>query len=314
MILPNFLIIGAAKSGTTSLYHYLRPHPQIFMSFPKEPTFFGHEGEDGFFNGPGDNDESYRTRMITRMDAYVALFQGVTHEKAIGEASIFYLYLPKAPATIKKYIPNVTMFAVLRNPVDRAYSNYLHLLRQMREPCTFARALEQEPSRIAANWNELWHYKSMGFYHKQVKRYYETFGRNQLHVYLYEDLQNDPLSLVREIFDILGVDTSFVPDVSKKYNISSLPKHQFYGKLLHRAKTAAQSSRKHLPKRLHWRVNRLVTIIGAAESSNSTPPPPMPEDIRNSLLAEYRDDILRLEDLLQRDLSHWLSSAPTEVA
>jgi hypothetical protein len=310
MKLPNFLIIGTAKSGTSSLYHYLVQHPQVFMCFPKEPTFFGHEGESGLFNGPGDNDEHYRTRMITRFGAYAALFRGVKQEKAVGEASIFYLYLRKAPATIKKYVPHATMFAVLRNPADRAYSNYLHLRRQMREPYTFTRALDEERARIANNWNEFWHYKSLGFYYEQVKRYFETFGRQQVNIYLYEDLQKHPLSVMKNIFEILEIDTSFVPDVSRKYNVSFLPKNRAFGKLMSYAARVTVGSKKYLPKTQHWRVRKGLRFIDRAETLNRVPPPPMPEDIRNVLLEDYREDILRLEELLQRDLSSWLISVP----
>ena len=134
MTLPNFLIIGAAKGGTTSLYAYLQQHPQVFMSSPKEPTFFGNEGTDGLFNGPHDEDRGYHSRVITNFVDYSALFDRVTNEKAIGEASIYYVYLPEAPEQIRKYVPKAAMFAILRNPADRAYSAYLHVVRQAREP------------------------------------------------------------------------------------------------------------------------------------------------------------------------------------
>src|SRR5439155_20017516 len=100
MTLPNFLIIGAAKSGTTSLYAYLQQHPQVFMSIPKEPTFFGNEGTDGLFNGPQDEDRAYHSRVVTNFADCTALFDGVTKEKAIDEAIIDPLYLPKAARQI----------------------------------------------------------------------------------------------------------------------------------------------------------------------------------------------------------------------
>ena len=308
--LPNFLILGAPKCGTTSLYAYLGQHPEVFMSFPKEPTFFGHEGEDGLFNGPGDNTGIYRTRMITNLDAYTALFNRVTTQKAVGEASTFYLYLPKAPLRIKKYVPDAKMFAVLRNPADRAYSNYLHLVRQVREPYTFTRALQEEPSRIKNNWNELWHYKSMGFYFEQVKRYYDMFGRSQVHIYLYEDFQKHPLSLMKEIFEILRVNSSFAPNISESYNVGYVPGSPTLVKGFYKTKALTQSLKKHIPQRLHWRVNRALAMVERAEHRNRVPRPPIQEEIRMSLLEDYREDILKLEELLQRDLSHWLSSVP----
>ena len=153
MTLPNFLIIGAPKCGTTSLYAYLKQHPQVFMTIPKEPTFFGNEGTDGLFNGPHDEDRAYHSRVITNFADYKALYDRVTNEKAIGEASIYYLYLPKAPEQIQKYVPKAAMFAVLRNPADRAYSAYTHVVRQARERRSFADSLREEPERIRKKWN-----------------------------------------------------------------------------------------------------------------------------------------------------------------
>ena len=313
MTLPNFLIIGAAKSGTTSLYAYLQQHPQVFMSIPKEPTFFGNEGTDGLFNGPQDEDRAYHSRVVTNFADYTALFDGVTKEKAIGEASIYSLYLPKAPMQIQKYIPRVTMFALLRNPADRAYSAYLHVVRQAREPYSFARALQEEPKRIREKWNPLWHFKSMGLYYEQVKRYYDTFGREQVHVYLYEDFQKDPLSLIKTVFEILGVDSAFVPDISKRYKKSYVPKNPTIEKILYRARVKVDFSKRYLPRRLRWRTQIVKNLIDRVASPNRISPPPIPQDVRAALHEEYRDDILRLGDLLHRDLSHWCGGGPTAV-
>ncbi len=314
MTLPNFLILGAPKCGTTSLYSYLGQHPDVFMGFPKEPTFFGHEGEDGLFNGPGDNTGIYRTRMITRLDAYTALFNRVTTEKAIGEASTFYLYLPKAPLCIKKYIPNAKMFAVLRNPADRAYSNYLHMVRQLREPCSFAESLKQEPTRIKENWNEFWHYKSLGFYSEQVKRYYDTFGREQVHVFLHEDLQKDMLAVIRKIFEILEVDASFVPDMSTKWNVGYMPENAAREKFYYKLKGIARECDRRLPWRLRAPANKVLELIGCLQRPKRVPRPAMPPELREWLLEEYREDILKLEQLLNRDLSHWLSPVSAKAA
>jgi len=312
--LPNFLIIGAPKCGTTSLYAYLQQHPQVFMSFPKEPTFFGNEGTDGLFNGPHDEDRAYHSRVITNFADYAALFDPVTNEKAVGEASIYSLYLPKAPEQIKKYVPKATMFAVLRNPADRAYSAYLHVVRQARERRSFADSLRQEPERIRQKWNPLWHFKAMGFYYEQVKRYFDMFGRDQVHVYLYEDLQKQQLPLIKNVLELIGVDSSFVPDTSRRYKRSYVPKNAIMEMVLHKTQVAIDFNKKYLPRRLRWRTQKVKDLIDRVASSNRTSPPPMPQNVRASLLEEYRDDILRLEDLLQRDLSHWCAAAPAGVA
>jgi hypothetical protein len=312
MKLPNFLIIGAAKGGTTSLYSYLRQHPEVFMTVPKEPTFFGNEGTDGMFSGPHDEDRAYHSRVITSFSDYAALFRGVTDQKAIGEASVYSLYLPEAPAQINKYVPNAIMFAVLRNPADRAYSAYLHVLRQAREQLSFAAALQQEPERIRQKWNPLWHFKTMGFYYQQIKRYYDMFGRDRVHVYLYEDFQKDPLAVIRQVLEILGVNSSFTPDMSRRYKKSYVPKHPAIEKFLHQSKIKVQFAKQRWPNSIRWRARYLEQLIERIAEPNRIPPPPLPEDVRAALGSEYHDDILKLGDLLRRDLSHWCG--PVAVA
>src|ERR687883_42510 len=157
--MPNFFVVGAQKAGTTSLYYYLKQHPEVYMSPVKEPHFF--EGMQSEFYRPGR-----KVMPVTCLGDYQALFQGVSNEKAIGEASASCLYSPKAPALLKGAIPNAKLIAVLRNPVDRAYSNFLHCIRVNREPLpSFAGALQAEEGRIRNNWGPLWHYKQKGFYY-----------------------------------------------------------------------------------------------------------------------------------------------------
>ena len=169
MTLPNFLLIGAAKSGTSSLYHYFRQHPQIYMSPNKEPSFFAYEGKAIQLTGPGDQD-FHAKRIVTDLIDYQALFGDRTNQPAIGEASILYLYAPDAPARIHHYLPDVKLMAVLRNPVDRAFSSYAHLRRDGRESIAdFRLALQEEEARIKANWEHQWHYAQLGFYYTQTE-------------------------------------------------------------------------------------------------------------------------------------------------
>ncbi len=164
MTLPNFLVIGAAKSGTTALHEYLKQHPQIYMSPQKEPHFFSLEGKKVDFRGPGDKREEQLNNSVTNIEDYRKLFQGVSNEIAIGESSTSYLNNPEAPERIRHYIPNAKLIAILRNPVARAYSSFLHMVQRGYEPLTdFAEALRDEERRIRDNWMGLWHYKQTGF-------------------------------------------------------------------------------------------------------------------------------------------------------
>ena len=132
MCLPNFIIIGAEKAGTTALWQFLRQHPQVYMSAVKEPQFFGYEGREVSFQGPGPVVKE--ALPICDLEEYKSLFKGTESYKAVGEASPSYLYNSQAPERIRHYVPQAKLIAILRNPVDRAYSRFLHLVREDREP------------------------------------------------------------------------------------------------------------------------------------------------------------------------------------
>jgi hypothetical protein len=305
MTMPNFLIIGAQKSGTTSLYDYLKQHPQIYMSPVKEPRFFAIEGEKPNFQGPGDQ-ELYEN-IVVDVEAYRALFQGASKETAIGEASVLYLYIPRASERIRHYIPEVKLIAIVRNPVERAYSAFLHLTRDRMEPLKdFACALRAEKERIRSNWGPIWHYKQVGFYYAQLKRYYETFEQGQIKVYLYEDLNDDPVSVLKDIYSFLGVADSFMPDVARRYNVSGIPTHEGWYALytfLLEQNPVKSVVKPLLPKGLR---RRLSTTLLSTLQDRTLVKPPLPVEVRRELTELYRDDILNLQDLIKRDLSQWL--------
>jgi len=295
MTMPNFLVVGAAKAGTTALYYYLKQHPQIYMSPEKEPKFFALEGDKLNFRGPGDRENICKS-AITDIETYRQLFQGVTNEIAIGEASPLYLYSPKAAERIKKYIPDAKLIAILRNPIERAYSGYIMHVREGRETAKdFAEALQEEETRIRNNWG--WgHYVNVGFYHTQLKRYLELFDQEQIRVYLYEDLKTDPIKLVQDIFRFLGVDDTFVPDTSLKYNVAGVPKNDAIKALIKNFNSIKPAMNLLLPDKLRHYVRSKIY----------EKPPTLSKEIHQNLIEVYRKDILSLQDFLQRDLSKWL--------
>lgn len=299
MVMPNFLIIGAAKAGTTALYYYLKQHPQIYMSPVKETNFFALEGEKLNFRGPGDH-EAINSFSITDLESYLLQFQEVSNEIAIGEASPLYLYSPKAPERIKFYIPNAKLIAILRNPVERAYASFLHLIRDGRESFTdFTQALQEEEARIQNNWEHIWHYKQMGFYYNQLKRYYDTFAPGQIKVYLYEDFKTRPVSVLQDIFRFLGVDDTFIPDMSIRPNVSGIPKSKVMHSFLTKPNLIKTILKPFFPARLRQR------IVTSLKNRNLVKPELSPE-IRRYLIQVYKEDIMKLQDLIQRDLSKWL--------
>ena len=286
MPLPNFLVIGAAKAGTTAVYDYLKQHPQIYMSPLKETNFFALEGQEVRFRGLGD-DGTINALSLTTLDAYLAQFGGVVHETAIGEASPLYLYSPRAADRIRHYIPDAKLIAILRNPVERAFSAFSHLVRDRREPLDFGRALDAEDVRVHQGWEHIWHYTRMGFYHAQLTRYYDLFARAQIKVYLYDRFDADSISVLQDIFRFLGVEDTFVPDVSCRPNVSRPP-------------------------------DPPLGQLGAPypDGPTATRRPIMSPEIRRHLVELFRPDIVQLEELCGQDLSVWLdaSSLPVEQA
>ncbi|GAB4228885.1 MAG: sulfotransferase domain-containing protein [Stanieria sp.] len=298
MNMPNFLIIGAAKAGTTALHEYLQQHPQIYLTPTKETNFFAFEGKKINFQGPGD--EALKDFSITDLKTYQAEFAKVTNQIAIGEACPLYLYDTKASQRIKDYLPDVRLIVILRNPVERAYANFLHLVRDGREPYTdFSLALQDELTRIANNWEWFWHYIQLGYYSIQLQRYYDIFDRNQIKVYLYEDLRSKPLALLEDIFQFLEVEPSFVPDMGRKPNKSGMPKNKIAHYFLTKPNPLKTILKPLFPAQLRQKIQH--------QNLNT---PQLSEAVKHKLIAIYQEDILKCQDLIKRDLSGWLAGVP----
>ena len=296
MTLPNFLMIGAQKAGTTAIHAYLSQHPQVFTSEFKEPGFFAFEGGRLSFAGPNVRPERYNVRDIER---YKQLFRKVGNRPRAGEASTIYMYVPQAAERIRHYIPNAKLIAVLRDPVDRAYSAYRHLVRDGSESLSFEEGLAAEPSRMAANWRPGYHYKQLGFYYAQLRRYFELFSREQIAVYTYDEFKADPQALLKSMFVFLDIDPDFQPDMSVRHNVSGIPKSRLLHAIIGRPSRAKDLAKRLLPagaKRLH--ATLMSRNIQVSE-------PKIARHTEQALREEYREDLLRLESLLGRDLSAW---------
>ncbi len=307
-LLPDFLIVGAQKAGTTALYYALSKHPEVFMSAVKEPAYFVAEEVLGEMEGPGDRDH----RPVDTLAAYRQLFAEGGAATARGEASTSYLYGPGAAARIKAQLPDVKLIAILRNPAERAYSNFLHLVRDGREPIhDFRAALEAEARRRSEGWSLSWRYREKGFYGSQVQRFLETFGPEQFRCYLYEDYDDDPESTVGDIYRFLGVESDFAQDLSLRLNVGGVPKSKSLQWLARRAVPPPQDPNNTRSRRLRWLIDampaRLRGGLLKAQTSNLSSPPSLPADLRRELLDDYRDDIGLVAELTGLDVSRWLA-------
>jgi sulfotransferase family protein len=321
--LPNFLVIGAAKSATTALHEYLAQHPDIYMSPVKEPNFFAFEGQMPHFRGPSKRELTHgrwtRDQLrnaryeasISSLRHYQRLFARVGTERAIGESSVSYMYIPDTAERIRRRLPGVRLIALLRHPADRAYSKFTQFRRDGLEPISdFAKALEAESERVAQGWSPTWYYKRRGFYYDQLKPYYDIFDRARIKVFLHEDFQAGPAGVLREIFRFLEVDDRFVPDTTQRHNVSAepvpVPKSRLVDLLLNTQNPVRSAANWLFPSRLLWDVRRRL-LAALATTVESRPHEPMPSALRRQLIEEYRSDILKLGGLIGRDLSRWLA-------
>jgi hypothetical protein len=301
---PNFLVIGAMKAGTTSVYRYLEQHPDVFVSATKEPGFFAYENGRLQWSGPYDRQWRAGVRP-TRWEQYLAHFSRARKQSAIGEATAIYLSDPRAPERIRHYLPAARLIAILRHPVDRAYSAFLMKCRRD-EHLSFVDALAAEPRRIAEGWGYGWHYAALGCYVEPLRRYRSLFPPEQLEVALYDDLAEDPAALMRRFYRYLGVDEAFEPDLRMRYQSARLTRWRAFDSWMASHMTVRTRLKRYFPgdsaRRLYHFVDRLNQRL------NRRPAPRLPPALRAELTQGFRDEILALQDLLGRDLSHWLEA------
>ena len=303
-ILPNFLLVGAAKCGMTSLYHALKQHPDVFMSIPKEPDFFFAQFSQIPTGGIGDD----CLKIVQNFDEYCRLFEFTDGKKAIGEASHTNLYYyGKTIPLIRQYLGDPRIIIILRNPVERAFAAPAELTLEGREFLPFEEALQQEVKRITEGWRSTWYYQDLGFYAHQVKAYVDHFSR--VKVCLSDDLKCQPVSLIQDLYRFLKVDATFIPDMTTDYNISGVPKSKLIKSMFSR-KPPLQRVVSFLGKKIFtedgWTSLREKLKSKLLSKTNIMKP-----ETRSKLENLYRDDISRLQILIARDLTHWLNDPAT---
>jgi hypothetical protein len=300
--LPNFLVIGAGRSGTTSLHHYLKAHPDIYVPAVKSPSHFyccgrtpAHDADhpDYFVPDPAD---------------YEALFDGVRGETAIGEVSPAYLASVHAAPRIAERVPGARLIALLRHPVDRAFARFVGRCRDGLEPRTdFGEVVRDELKAPLIRDEAAGTYLAAGFVSHFLVSYFERFARDRMRIHLFEDFQRDPAAVMRNLYAFLDVDPAFAPDVSRRHNQSGGVIHnRLLRRVWVRSATLRTRLRPHLPEAMRDRLFRVV--------ARTLDPVRLDPQLRADLIALYRDDIVRLSGLLDRDLSHWLAPEPRHSA
>jgi hypothetical protein len=295
--MPSFLIVGAAKSGTTSIASFLAEQPDVFVP-AEELRFFGFEEIRTHAKGP--RDEKLVGEAVKTLEEYKAVFVDAPEGQILGERSNNYLYTADAPARINVLIPNVRLIAILRDPAERAFSQFLMNRRYGSEPeSDFARALALEDKRIEAGWSFSFHYRHRGLYGEQLARYRAIFPPDRIKVLLFEDLVRDPLGTAIECARFVGSVGTVAPDPTPR-NPTIVPKSRWLRRFLDEPRLAKKIVARFVPEATRERV------VSRLRSSNRHRPQ-LSSHMRRRLVKYYEDDISRTEELIGRDLSAWRS-------
>lgn len=298
---PNFFVLGAAKCGTTSLYHYLNQHPDVFFSTPKEPVFFEAQYERGL--------DFYRSHY----------YAGHRGERAIGEARTYHLYLPFVPQRLHESFPEAKLIALLRDPVDRAYSHWWHRFTRRLETRSFEDAIAHNealladgPRFVGEEGARAWArevnlettaarhptYLDLGYYALQLERYRALFPHEQLRVLFFEDLSADPEACVRGLWQWLGVDPAPGLTDESAQNVANDVLESPLWRPLARA-SRALSLQTLLPRGLKTRLRERFQGTPAVR-------PALAPETRERLRAHFEPHNRALAALLERDLSAWI--------
>ena len=296
---PNLFLIGAAKCGTTSLYHYLKQHPDLFFPEHKEPHYFSK-----------DLEWRYQGTVYRSLEEYLTIFEPAQNEKWVGEASVWHLYSKVAAQGICDFNPHAKILCLLRNPVDMMHSMYRFGVRRGHENAvSFRKAIELEPQRT--DWSRVprtlfllsavW-YNQIANFGEQIERYTKLFPRENIKFLLTEDLSRAPEKVVNDVLDFLGITPSDAIDYTPQ-NVTAenqLSRLEYMSRFSPRA---AHQIGKFIP-------SSVKSIIRSSLGNSRRPEPVdaklMPDDLRKELLERHRESIEKTAQLIDRDLSHWL--------
>jgi hypothetical protein len=296
--LPNFLVIGAAKSGTTALFDLLAQHPQVYLPFVKEPKFF-------------NNDANYSNGTDWYLGTF---FKNASGYPARGEATPHYLYWGEKTSSriLETYGSNEVKFiAIFRDPVKRAYSQYWMDVQRKVEQLAFKDALTAEDKRLDEMRQELepagllkYGYFRGGCYATLLQPYLQRFPRQIFHFLIQEDLQMDLSAAMHNLTEFLGIhsDFGFKPVVS---NPAYVPRsNHLYHSFLYRPEILKRLLKKLtslLPESQRYRIRKLWLQINRRPQTY----PPLDPEVESQLRGEYQEEIKQLQTILGRDLSQW---------
>ncbi len=301
--LPQFVIAGAPKAGTTALHAALATHPGLYLSPVKEPKYYLTDGRPPAPDrqrGPGDAHSA--GEWIWRRADYLRLFDGAPAGAVRGESTPFYLYDRGAHARLAADVPGIRVIVVVRDPVDRAVSNFVHLRADGLEPeADFGTAVRLEQRRIEAGWAPFWHYRALGRYGEQLRDLFRHVPRENVFLLRYRQLVDSPRETLDRVSDFLGVAPGIAHSVAPENVKPYVPDGPRY-RALSRVVRAGASAGAHSPPEI-WR--RLSRPLLAALHAGRAPRPPLPIEVRREVLEPLLPDIELLEELTGESFADW---------
>jgi hypothetical protein len=303
MSLPQFVIAGAPKAGTTALHAALATHPGLYLSPVKEPKYYLTDGRPPARSGQrGPGDAHSAREWIWRRADYLALFAGAPAGTVRGESTPFYLYDRAAQRRLVADVPDVKVVVVVRDPVDRAYSNWAHLRADGLEPeADFLTAVRAEERRVAAGWAPFWHYRGLGTYGAQLRDLHRLVPAEQVFVLRYRQLVDTPAETLDRVSDFLGVAAGVAHTVAPenvKPHVADSPRYRLLARV-----TRAGAALGAFPPPQVWRQASRPLI--AALHAGRAPRPALPVEVRREVLGPLLPDIELLEELTGESFADW---------
>lgn len=301
---PDFLIVGAPKAGTTALHAALAQHPEVFMTTPKEPKYWlCDDAPPPHWRGPGDRHS--QQEWIWRRSDYERLFEPAEPEQVRGESTPFYLWHAGAHRRIGEALPHVRLVAVVRDPVDRAYSNWMHLWCDGLEPVgDFTAALALEEERVRAGYAPFWRYRDLGRYGAQLTHLLRHVDRERLLVLRYRELVDDPAGTLDRVCGFLGITegklTEIPRDNARRY-VAPGWRPRVLGPVVRAGAWAGQFAPPQVWRRVSPGLTRHLSGPGPVHRPHLTP------EQRAALIPLFADDIALLGEVTGDDYGDWLS-------
>ena len=296
--LPNFIVVGFPKCGSTSLHYYLNSHPEVFMPKQKELHYFTNGILSSMQNGSGDKEvDKFNVKSF---ESYQGFFKGAERFKAVGDVSPSYINYPICINEIKERLGyNVKIIILVRDPIKRAFSNYLHLVRENREYLGFYEALKEESNRKEQGFSDFWYYTFNSMYYSKIKAYKEAF--NDVMVLTTEEMKSNTREIIQSVYSFIGVNSNFMPEnLNRRYNEGGVFKRNIITKFFFQQSKLRTIIKKSIP--ITPSMKHIKHKILSMYKQETPEIDPQAEDF---LINLFKEDVHKLEKNFKVNTSNW---------